>query len=115
MAWKHLGRSLAPGSEEAKSEEKRRSRLEASVTTRNSAMTGWSLAEKAGLGRLKDEIWEMGGTTMSISVGQAAPDFALQNQNKEEVKLSNFAGKKNVVLIFYPLDWSPVCTNEHVC
>jgi len=52
---------------------------------------------------------------MSISVGQAAPDFTLQNQNKEEVKLSNFAGKKNVVLIFYPLDWSPVCTNEHVC
>ena len=52
---------------------------------------------------------------MSISVGQAAPDFTLQNQNKEEVKLSSFAGKKNVVLIFYPLDWSPVCTNEHAC
>jgi len=34
MAWKHLGRSLAPGSEEAKGEEKRRSRLEASVTKR---------------------------------------------------------------------------------
>jgi peroxiredoxin len=52
---------------------------------------------------------------MSISVGQAAPDFTLQNQNKEEVKLSDFAGKKNVVLVFYPLDWSPVCTNEHAC
>jgi len=52
---------------------------------------------------------------MSISVGQAAPDFTLQNQSKEEVKLSNFAGKNNVVLIFYPLDWSPLCTNEHVC
>ena len=24
-------------------------------------------------------------------------------------------GKKNVVLMFYPLDWSPVCTNEHAC
>jgi len=34
MAWKHLGRSLAPGSEEAKREEKRRSRLEAGVTKR---------------------------------------------------------------------------------
>ena len=52
---------------------------------------------------------------MSLSVGQAAPDFTLQNQNKEEVKLSDFAGKKNVVLMFYPLDWSPVCTNEHAC
>jgi len=52
---------------------------------------------------------------MSIAVGQAAPDFTLPNQDKKEVKLSDFAGKKNVVLVFYPLDWSPVCTNEHAC
>jgi mycoredoxin-dependent peroxiredoxin len=52
---------------------------------------------------------------MSIAVGQAAPDFTLQNQDKKEVKLSDFAGKKNVVLVWYPLDWSPVCTNEHMC
>lgn len=52
---------------------------------------------------------------MSIAVGQKAPDFALPNQDKKEVKLSEFAGKKNVVLVFYPLDWSPVCTNEHAC
>ena len=52
---------------------------------------------------------------MSIAVGQKAPEFALTNQDKKEVKLSDFAGKKNVVLVFYPLDWSPVCTNEHAC
>lgn len=52
---------------------------------------------------------------MSISVGQTAPDFTLLNQEKKEVKLSDFAGKKNVVLVWYPLDWSPTCTNEHVC
>jgi len=52
---------------------------------------------------------------MGIAVGQAAPDFTLQNQDKQEVKLSDFAGKKNVVLMFYPLDWSPVCTSEHAC
>ena len=52
---------------------------------------------------------------MSISVGQKAPDFTLQNQDKKDVKLSDFAGKKNVVLVWYPLDWSPTCTNEHVC
>ena len=52
---------------------------------------------------------------MSIAVGQKAPDFVLQNQDKKEVKLSDFAGKKNVVLMWYPLDWSPVCTNEHAC
>jgi len=52
---------------------------------------------------------------MSIAEGQTAPDFTLLNQEKKEVKLSDFAGKKNVVLVWYPLDWSPTCTNEHVC
>jgi peroxiredoxin len=52
---------------------------------------------------------------MSIAVGQAAPDFMLLNQDKKEVKLSDYAGKKNVVLVWYPLDWSPTCTNEHAC
>ena len=51
---------------------------------------------------------------MAISVGAAAPDFTLKDQNQKEVKLSDFKGK-NVVLVFYPLDWSPVCTNEHQC
>src|ERR1700690_710464 len=52
---------------------------------------------------------------MAISVGAAAPDFTLKDQNQREVKLSDFQGKKNVVLVFYPLDWSPICTNEHAC
>ena len=52
---------------------------------------------------------------MAIGGGQTAPDFALPNQDKKEVKLSDFAGKKNVVLVWYPLDWSPTCTNEHAC
>lgn len=52
---------------------------------------------------------------MAIAVGQPAPDFALKDQNQKEVHLSDFTGKKNVVLVFYPLDWSPVCTNEHAC
>lgn len=52
---------------------------------------------------------------MSLAIGSAAPDFTLKDQNQKEIKLSDFSGKKNVVLIFYPLDWSPVCTNEHAC
>ena len=52
---------------------------------------------------------------MAISVGSTAPDFTLKDQSQKEVKLSEFQGKKNVVLIFYPLDWSPVCTNEDTC
>jgi peroxiredoxin len=39
----------------------------------------------------------------------------LKDQSQKEVKLSDFAGKRNVVLVFYPLDWSPTGTNEHVC
>jgi mycoredoxin-dependent peroxiredoxin len=52
---------------------------------------------------------------MALSVGAAAPDFSLKDQNQKDVKLSDFRGKKKVVIVFYPLDWSPVCTNEHVC
>lgn len=52
---------------------------------------------------------------MAIAVGQAAPDFALKDQDQKEVKLSEFRGKNNVVLVFYPLDWSPTCTKEHAC
>ena len=52
---------------------------------------------------------------MPIAVGQPAPEFTLKDQNQKEIKLADFAGKRNVVLIFYPLDFSPVCTNEHAC
>ena len=52
---------------------------------------------------------------MAITVGSAAPDFTLKDQTQKEVKLSEFQGKKNVVIVFYPLDWSPTCTNEHMC
>jgi peroxiredoxin len=52
---------------------------------------------------------------MAIAVGQVAPDFSLKDQYDKDVKLSDFAGRKNVVIVFYPLDWSPVCTKEHVC
>jgi peroxiredoxin len=52
---------------------------------------------------------------MAIAVGQPAPDITLKDQNQQEVKLSDFRGKKNVVLMFYPLDWSPVCSKEHAC
>lgn len=52
---------------------------------------------------------------MAIVVGQEAPDFELENQDKQKIKLSSFRGKKKVVLAFYPLDFSPTCTNEHTC
>ena len=52
---------------------------------------------------------------MPTTIGAPAPEFTLRDQDQKEVKLSDYKGKKNVVLVFYPLDWSPVCTNEHIC
>ena len=50
-----------------------------------------------------------------IAVGTKVPDFTLQDQDQNDVTLSSFQGKKNVVLAFYPLDFSPVCSKEHAC
>lgn len=49
---------------------------------------------------------------MSIKVGDKAPDFALPSQMGDSVTLSEFFGKKNVVLYFYPKDETPGCTRE---
>jgi peroxiredoxin len=50
-----------------------------------------------------------------IKVGANAPDFTLKDQDQKDVKLGDYKGKKNVMLAFYPLDWSPVCTTENKC
>jgi peroxiredoxin len=42
-----------------------------------------------------------------ISAGDKAPDFKLKDQFGREVTLAQFAGKRNVMLLFYPLDWTP--------
>jgi peroxiredoxin Q/BCP len=49
---------------------------------------------------------------MSIAVGQKAPDFRLPSLRGGEVALSDFLGKKNVVLFFYPKDNTAGCTVE---
>ncbi len=49
---------------------------------------------------------------MAVKVGAPAPDFALQDQFGQPVTLSDFAGKRNVVLVFYPFAFSRVCTSE---
>ncbi len=47
-----------------------------------------------------------------IQVGDRAPDFELPDGGGKTVRLSEFQGKKNVVLFFYPKDDSPGCTVE---
>lgn len=49
---------------------------------------------------------------MSVEVGQQAPDFELKDQHGTPVRLSGFRGRKNVVLVFYPLAFSGVCSGE---
>jgi peroxiredoxin len=46
-----------------------------------------------------------------IEPGSAAPDFTLPDQDGNKVSLADFRGR-TVVLVFYPADFSPVCTNQ---
>ena len=46
-----------------------------------------------------------------LKEGTPAPDFTLPSAPDQKVSLSDFRGK-NVVLAFYPADWSPVCTDQ---
>ncbi|MBK5219412.1 MAG: redoxin domain-containing protein [Thermoleophilia bacterium] len=46
-----------------------------------------------------------------ISVGEQAPDFTLRNQEGEDVSLADFKGRK-VLLVFYSMDFSPVCSDQ---
>jgi peroxiredoxin len=49
---------------------------------------------------------------MAIQVGDKAPDFELKDNHGKTVKLSDFRGEKNVVLLFYPFAFTGVCTGE---
>lgn len=49
---------------------------------------------------------------MSVKVGDKAPDFTLPSQMGDNVTLSEYLGKKNVVLYFYPKDETAGCTAE---
>ena len=44
--------------------------------------------------------------TKTLNVGDPAPDFSLKTIGLKEVRLQNYRGK-NVVLLFYQLDWTP--------
>ena len=50
----------------------------------------------------------------TLEQGQLAPDFKLENQNNEEVSLSDFKGKKNVLIYFYPKAMTPGCTTQSI-
>jgi peroxiredoxin len=49
---------------------------------------------------------------MPVEAGQEAPDFELSDQNRTKVKLSDYRGKSNVALVFYPFTFTGVCQGE---
>lgn len=42
-----------------------------------------------------------------LASGAQAPDFELESQNAAKVRLADFRGRRNVMLLFYPLDFAP--------
>src|SRR5579884_1245606 len=50
--------------------------------------------------------------TNTLKVGDVAPDFTLKTNNREDWRLSDFRGKKNVVLAFVPFAFSKVCSAQ---
>lgn len=65
----------------------------------------------------KDMIYSDGhlqGTTgtAAVSPGDPAPDFELPSLTRGKVRLSDYEGKKNVLLSFVPAAWTPVCSDQ---
>jgi peroxiredoxin (alkyl hydroperoxide reductase subunit C) len=71
----------------------------------------------AGAQTLKDMIYNPGllkpiDSTLKVKVGQKAPDFTLPSVSGEKVRLSQYRGKKNVVISFVPAAFTPVCSDQ---
>lgn len=68
-------------------------------------------------GPLSDGVYETGklkprDSQLKVKTGQMAPDFTLPEIGGEKVTLSQFRGKKNVVISFVPAAWTPVCSDQ---
>jgi len=65
----------------------------------------------------KGNIYQVGtlkpiDSVLKVKIGQPAPDFTLPSISGEKVSLSQFRGKKNVILSFVPAAWTPVCSDQ---
>jgi peroxiredoxin len=65
----------------------------------------------------KENIYQVGtlkpiDSVLKVKVGDHAPNFTLPSISGEKVSLSQFRGKKNVVLSFVPAAWTPVCSDQ---
>jgi len=57
-------------------------------------------------------VLEAKGKNKSLKAGDPAPDFTLPTHNEGELNLAWYQGRKNVVVAFYPGDWTPVCATQ---
>jgi peroxiredoxin (alkyl hydroperoxide reductase subunit C) len=65
----------------------------------------------------KGNIYQVGtlkpvDSVLKVKMGERAPNFTLPSVSGEKVSLSQFQGKKNVVLSFVPAAWTPVCSDQ---
>ena len=65
----------------------------------------------------KQNIYKVGtlkpiDSVLKVKAGGRAPDFTLPSISEEKISLSQFRGKKNVVLSFVPAAWTPVCSDQ---
>jgi peroxiredoxin (alkyl hydroperoxide reductase subunit C) len=65
----------------------------------------------------KDNIYNPGAlksvdSRLKVKVGDVAPDFTLPSVSGRQITLSQFRGKKNVVISFVPAAWTPVCSDQ---
>lgn len=65
----------------------------------------------------KENIYQLGtlkpvDSALKVKVGDQSPNFALASISGENVSLSQYRGKKNVVLSFVPAAWTPVCSDQ---
>jgi len=65
----------------------------------------------------KDNIYNPGqlkpvDSKLKVKVGELAPDFTLPAVSGDRITLSQYRGKKNVVLSFVPAAWTPVCSDQ---
>lgn len=68
------------------------------------AVAGCSAGESVSDSADNGDVGEQNG----LEVGAVAPDFRLKNQEQQTIALSDYKGVKNVILVFYPADFTPV-------
>jgi peroxiredoxin Q/BCP len=77
-----------------------------------STLLGVACVSTAPSGAAVDAAGQERDPSQMLLVGEVAPDFAVSDQNGKVVRMADFKGKNNVVMIFYPANETPGCTRQ---